>query len=113
MLLCADKLLSGLESSAALGATRALRAAASTGRTVLCTLHAAPADAFACFDQLLLVRRGKTLYCGPVGHRSEDVLGYFGRFQGSQACTKGGSPAMYLLQVCAWIKNMPSPVCHD
>lgn len=63
----ADEPTSGLDSRAALTVVRALRNIASTGRTVIATIHQPSSEVFAMFDSLLLLDTGgKQVYFGPV-----------------------------------------------
>ena len=63
----------------------ALRRFADRGRTLACTIHQPRAETFRLFHQLLLVKAGETMYCGPVAqvprpvyrttHGTEPTLG--------------------------------------
>lgn len=76
-ILLLDEPTSGLDSAAALEVLSHLRAAARRLRLlVVATVHQPSSAAFALFDRLLLLSRGRTQYFGPVvgahGHGHED-----------------------------------------
>ena len=50
----------------------ALRRFADRGRTLACTIHQPRAETFALFHQLLLIKAGETMYCGPVAQAQMD-----------------------------------------
>lgn len=44
----------------------------------VCTIHQPSIDIFEAFDELLLLKRGgRTIYCGPLGKQSVDLVSYF------------------------------------
>ena len=52
------------------------------------------------FDELLLLKRGgRTIYCGPTGHESQQLVTYFQSQKGVQALPKGTNPASWMLDV--------------
>jgi ABC-type multidrug transport system ATPase subunit len=53
----------GLDARAAAVVVRTLRNVASTGRTIICTVHQPSHEIFAQFDDLLLLQRGGWLVC--------------------------------------------------
>lgn len=69
----------GLDSKSAMTVLLALRSIASTGRSIVCTIHQPSAELFFMFDSLLLLQPGgKQVYCGPVGHRGAAIKGVCG-----------------------------------
>lgn len=70
--------LSGLDARAAAIVMRTVRNTVNTGRTVVCTIHQPSIDIFESFDELLLLKRGgRTIYAGPLGKDSQDLIRYF------------------------------------
>ena len=52
------------------------------------------------FDELLLLKRGgRTIYCGPTGHESQQLVDYFEAHPGVQPITEGTNPASWMLEV--------------
>ena len=44
----------------------------------MCTIHQPSIDIFEAFDELLLLKRGgETIYCGPLGDHSSELVHYF------------------------------------
>lgn len=65
-ILFCDEPTTGLDSRSAAVVMRVLRKIASTGRTVVCTIHQPSSDVFFEFDRcLLLAPGGKTVFFGP------------------------------------------------
>ena len=53
------------------------------------------------FDELLLLKRGgRTIYFGPTGDRSVELINYFESFQGVPHIEEGYNPATWMLEVC-------------
>jgi len=50
-----------------------LKNLASTGKTVICTIHQPSSEVFAMFDRLLLMAEGRTAYLGPA----DQALSFF------------------------------------
>lgn len=63
-LLFLDEPTTGLDSFNALNVMQALRHLASSGRTIVCTIHQPRSAIFALFDQLLLLSEGRVMYQG-------------------------------------------------
>jgi hypothetical protein len=75
-----------------------VRAVASTGRTVVATIHQPSASIFAAFDELLLLARGGTLvYSGPAG----GVVPYLSGFPGAPRLEPGRNTASWMLEAAA------------
>jgi ABC-type hemin transport system ATPase subunit len=62
---------SGLDSATTLDVVRVLKNLARNGQTVVCTIHQPSSSAFALFDQLVLLRKGR------VCCRYSLAIGYF------------------------------------
>jgi ABC-type multidrug transport system ATPase subunit len=77
-LLFLDEPTTGLDSRAALVVIRCIKRVASTGRTVVCTIHQPSTSIFNAFDNLLLLKKGgQTVYFGPLGENSSELINYF------------------------------------
>ncbi|CAD7940508.1 unnamed protein product [Amoebophrya sp. A25] len=61
-----DEPTSGLDSYTANEVVLLLKALASEGRTIVCTIHSPTAFAFSLFDDLVMMRDGKLLYAGEL-----------------------------------------------
>lgn len=98
-----DEPTSGLDARAAMVVARVIRRVASTGRTIICTVHQPSAELFAQFDDLLLLQRGGWLsYFGPIGgRRARALLDYLQALPESRACPPGYNPASFMLDVLA------------
>lgn len=72
-LLFLDEPTTGLDSFNALNVVQTLRHLASSGRTVVCTIHQPRSSIFSLFDQLLLLSEGRVMYHGPA----RDAVAYF------------------------------------
>ena len=73
-----DEPTSGLDSAGALVVMESARNIANSGKTVICTIHQPSEELFYMFDSLLLLHDGCVAYSGPVGHKAEKVMKYFG-----------------------------------
>ena len=52
------------------------------------------------FDELLLLKRGgRTIYCGPTGHESQQLVAYFASKKGVEPLPEGTNPASWMLEV--------------
>jgi len=70
-----DEPTSGLDTFMANEVATALEGLARAGRTIVCTIHSPTAFAFSKFDDLVMLRRGKTVYGGPVSSALEYFKG--------------------------------------
>jgi len=70
-----DEPTSGLDAYGAQQVVAALRRFADRGRTLACTIHQPRAETFRLFHQLLLVKAGETMYCGPVAQVPDFLRG--------------------------------------
>jgi ABC-type multidrug transport system ATPase subunit len=72
-----DEPTSGLDGSGALLVAGVMRAVADRGVVVVSTIHQPSAAIFGMFDELLLLqRRGRVVYNGPVGRDGECLVQY-------------------------------------
>lgn len=73
---------------------------ASTGRTIVCTIHQPSRDIFEQFDRLLLLRRGgRVVYHGPIGERSKQLVDYLQGIPGTLPIKDSRyNPATYMLE---------------
>ena len=68
----------GLDARAANIVMRCVKSIVQTGRTIVSTIHQPSIDIFEQFDELVLLKRGgETIYCGPLGTHSKDLIAYF------------------------------------
>ena len=92
-----DEPTSGLDTNAAIVVMRSCRIIADAGRSVLCTIHQPSSELFEVFDTMLLLKQGgKTVYFGPLGAFSSDLIGYFER-NGAPPCGEHANPADWML----------------
>ncbi len=99
-LLFLDEPTSGLDSRAAAIVMRAIKNVAKTNRTVICTIHQPSAYLFEMFDNLLLLQKGgKTVYFGPLGEHSANLIQYMEAIPGAPKIGPGANPATYMLEV--------------
>ncbi|KAN0035235.1 hypothetical protein ACTA71_004496 [Dictyostelium dimigraforme] len=107
-LLFLDEPTSGLDSSAALKVMNLIKKIASSGRSIICTIHQPSTTIFKKFDHLLLLKRGgETVYFGPTGINSKIVLNYFA--ERGLICDPFKNPADFILDVTEDIIEIPSP----
>ncbi|KAI8924870.1 P-loop containing nucleoside triphosphate hydrolase protein [Entophlyctis helioformis] len=85
-----DEPTSGLDTFTAYSVVRALKILASTGRSVITTIHQPSSEIFHMFDDLLLLADGRVIYQGPA----EDAVEYFGKL--GYQCGKDNNPADYI-----------------
>ncbi|KAH9288445.1 hypothetical protein KI387_032562 [Taxus chinensis] len=95
-----DEPTSGLDARAAAIVMRAVRNTVDTGRTVVCTIHQPSIDIFEAFDELLLMKQGgQTIYAGPLGRHSINVIEYFQAIQGIARIKDKTNPATWMLEI--------------
>ncbi|SCU78297.1 LAME_0A04016g1_1 [Lachancea meyersii CBS 8951] len=98
LLLFLDEPTSGLDSQSAWAIVQMLKRLAEAGQSILCTIHQPSATLFEQFDRLLLLKKGgQTVYFGPIGENSRDLLDYFEE-NGARKCEKSENPAEYILE---------------
>ncbi|KAK9812481.1 hypothetical protein WJX73_003351 [Symbiochloris irregularis] len=94
-----DEPTSGLDARAAAIVMRCVRAIVDTGRTVVCTIHQPSIAIAEAFNELVLLKRGgETIYCGPLGKHSRELVAYFEAVQGVTPCKEGENPASWMLE---------------
>lgn len=97
-LLFLDEPTSGLDAQSSYNIVRFIRKLADAGWPVLCTIHQPSATLFEHFDHLvLLVRGGKTAYCGEIGPNASTMIEYF-ESNGGPKCSPSANPAEYILE---------------
>ncbi|KIW81857.1 hypothetical protein Z517_04883 [Fonsecaea pedrosoi CBS 271.37] len=100
LLIFLDEPTSGLDSQSSWSIVAFLRKLADSGQAILCTIHQPSAILFQEFDRLLfLMKGGKTIYFGDIGHNSTTLLDYFER-NGAPRCDDDANPAEYMLDIC-------------
>ncbi len=73
---CIPEPTTGLDARAAMTVVSALRKIASSGRSIVCTIHQPSAELFFMFDSLLLLQKGgHQVYFGPIGRRGRNARG--------------------------------------
>ncbi|CAK0748752.1 hypothetical protein CVIRNUC_001857 [Coccomyxa viridis] len=98
-----DEPTSGLDARAAAIVMRTVRNTVNTGRTVVCTIHQPSIDIFEAFDELHLLKRGgKTIYAGPTGTDSAQLVSYFEAVPGVPPLQPGMNPATWMLEITAF-----------
>lgn len=97
-----DEPTSGLDSRAALVVMRVIKRIASTGRSVVCTIHQPSSELFYMFDRLLLLKSGgKEVFFGDVGEQGSELVHYFETIEGVDSPKKPlkANPASWILDV--------------
>ncbi|KAF0708649.1 Aste57867_6273 [Aphanomyces stellatus] len=95
-----DEPTSGLDARSAKIIMTGIRKIASTGRTVVCTIHQPSTEVFEMFDNLLLLKRGgETVFYGDLGAHSSHLIEYFSSIPGTAAIQAGANPATWMLEV--------------
>lgn len=89
--LLVDEGTSGLDASHALRVVRSLKRLARSGTTVVVTIHQPRANIFRLFDGVLLLHKGKPVYCGAAA----TAIQYFGRL--GCACPQYENPVSELV----------------
>lgn len=94
-----DEPTSGLDSRAAQVVIRSIKRVASSGRSVVCTIHQPSAFIFDSFESLLLLRRGgQTVFYGDLGEESRELIGYFESVPDVTPCGRQ-NPATWMLEL--------------
>mmetsp|Transcript_21709 Transcript_21709/g.32220 ORF Transcript_21709/g.32220 Transcript_21709/m.32220 type:complete len:1460 (+) Transcript_21709:30-4409(+) len=109
-LLFLDEPTSGLDAIGALNVMRSIQKAASTGRTIICTIHQPSAKIFSFFSHLLLMKRGgEVIYFGETGRDAQVVLDYFASL--GLNCSPHRNPADFVLEAAmATVNDQNEPV---
>lgn len=91
----------GLDAFTARSIVESFRAIASSGRTVICTIHQPRADIFGLFDSTMLLSKGRTVYFGPTA----GMVAYFSGL--GHACPTLTNPADYFLDLSSVDNRTP------
>ncbi|EQC41913.1 hypothetical protein SDRG_00768 [Saprolegnia diclina VS20] len=95
-----DEPTSGLDARSAKIIMTGIRKIASTGRTVVCTIHQPSAEVFEMFDSLLLLKRGgETVFFGDLGAKASHLIEYFQAIPDTPALSDEANPATWMLEV--------------
>eukprot|EP01034_Spumella_vulgaris_P025560 gene25560-biopygen22067 len=95
-----DEPTTGLDSRAAGVVIRCIKRMASSGRSIVCTIHQPSAVIFEAFDSLLLLKRGgQTVYFGELGAHSTELVKYFEALPEVTPKDVGVNPATWMLDV--------------
>lgn len=104
-----DEPTSGLDSRAAAIVMQVIRRVASTGRTVICTIHQPSAEIFFAFDDLLLLQRGGwQVYFGPLGRAGVDLINYLSALPNMSPPPVGMNPASWMLDALQGLDSKAS-----
>ncbi len=97
-----DEPTTGLDSRSAEVVMHNIRTIASSGRTIVCTIHQPSPSVFFAFDKLLLLKKGgKVVYFGEVGQRATAIVKYFEAIPNSLRLEESPSkknPATWMLE---------------
>ncbi|GAB9466632.1 Atp-binding protein [Globisporangium polare] len=94
-----DEPTSGLDARSAKVIMDGARKVASTGRTIICTIHQPSSEVFQLFDRLLLLKRGgETVFNGDLGKESVHLIKYFEDIPGVAKIAPGYNPATWMLE---------------
>ncbi|CAK4305287.1 unnamed protein product [Aphanomyces euteiches] len=94
-----DEPTSGLDARSAKLVMSGIRKIATTGRTVVCTIHQPSAEVFEMFDSLLLLKRGgQAVYFGELGQNSSNLINYFTRIPDLPPLLEDANPATWMLE---------------
>eukprot|EP01133_Synstelium_polycarpum_P007883 gene7883-9254_t len=97
-LLFLDEPTSGLDSAAAFKLISYIKRIASSGRSIICTVHQPSTSIFKQFDHLLLLKRGgQQAYFGEIGHNADVLLSYFA--DAGLTCDPYTNPADFILDL--------------
>lgn len=91
----------GLDAFTARSIVESFRAIASSGRTVICTIHQPRADIFGLFDSTLLLSKGRTVFFGLTA----SMVDYFASF--GHPCPGLTNPADYFLDLSSVDNRTP------
>lgn len=95
-----DEPTTGLDSRAAQSLIRNIRRIASSGRSIVCTIHQPSTAIFSAFDALLLLRRGgQTVFFGDLGDQCTNLVSYFENIPSVPKLVANVNPATWMLEV--------------
>jgi ABC-type multidrug transport system ATPase subunit len=98
-LLFLDEPTTGLDSRGAQIVIRCLQRIVLNGRTVIATIHQPSMTLFQSFHNLLLLRRGgETVYFGPLGENSQNLISYFSSIPDVEPLAEHKNPATWVLE---------------
>lgn len=79
---------------------RGMKRISQSGRAVCATIHQPSIAIFNDFDELLLLKRGgETVFFGPLGENSSNLINYFERYDATPRIKPGENPATWMLTV--------------
>jgi ABC-type multidrug transport system ATPase subunit len=79
---------------------RGLKRISQSGRAVCATIHQPSIAIFNVFDELLLLKQGgETVFFGPLGENSSNLIHYLERYDATQKIKPGENPASWMLTV--------------
>jgi ABC-type multidrug transport system ATPase subunit/ABC-type multidrug transport system permease subunit len=103
-LLFLDEPTTGLDSRGAAIIIRCLQRVASTGRTIIATIHQPSTSLFNSFQNLFLLRRGgETVYFGPLGENCQSLINYFNEIPGVDPLLTGGGGGRHQKNPATWV----------
>ncbi|ETW05787.1 hypothetical protein H310_03471 [Aphanomyces invadans] len=110
-----DEPTSGLDARSAKIVMSGIRRIASTGRTVVCTIHQPSTEVFEMFDRLLLLQRGgQTVFFGDLGPQSIHLIEYFSRVDAAlPPLVEGANPATWMLECIGAGVEVKSPASAE
>lgn len=95
-----DEPTTGLDSRAAQSLIRHIRRIASSGRSIVCTIHQPSTAIFSAFDSLLLLRRGgETVFFGHLGNNCSNLVSFFESAPSVPKLAAHVNPATWMLDV--------------
>jgi ABC-type multidrug transport system ATPase subunit len=106
-LLFLDEPTSGLDSETAWMICTLLRKLAGKGQAILCTVHQPSSLLLQMFDQILLIDKGQTVYCGDVGPDCRTITSYLEK-KGARPFGLQENAAEWMMEVTN--SNRPSSI---
>ncbi|KAG5183352.1 ABC-2 type transporter-domain-containing protein [Tribonema minus] len=94
-----DEPTTGLDARSAQVVVRAIRKVATTGRTIVCTIHQPSTYLFEMFDLMLLLKKGgETVYFGELGTHSSALISHLSSIPGTRPIANNANPATWMLE---------------
>ncbi|KAA0170510.1 hypothetical protein FNF27_06572 [Cafeteria roenbergensis] len=101
-ILALDEPTTGLDAKSAAVVMKVVRNIASTGRSVLATIHQPSSSIFLSFDDLLLLERGgRQVYFGELGHMAASFVEFLEGVPGVRKLPPRTNPATWMLEEVA------------